>query len=46
MNEIADHLSGGGCKEFGDYQTCCGLIQGVAGAERDLLDLRAKYEEA
>jgi hypothetical protein len=46
MNEIADHLSGGACKDFGDYQKCCGIIQGLAWAERDLLDLRAKYEEA
>ena len=46
MNEIADHSSGGGCKDFADYQKCCGIIQGLAWAERDLLDLRSKYEEA
>ena len=34
MNEIADHLSGGGCKDFADYQKCCGIIQGLAWAEK------------
>jgi|TARA_R100000149_G_C5855211_1_gene122732 hypothetical protein len=45
MNEMADHVSGGGCKNFEDYAKCCGIIEGLAVAEREILDLKAKYEE-
>ena len=45
MNEMADHVSGGGCKTFEDYVKCCGIIEGLAVAEREILDLKAKYEE-
>ena len=45
MNEMADHVSGGGCKTLEDYAKCCGIIEGLAVAEREILDLKAKYEE-
>ena len=44
MNEMADHISGGGCKDFGEYQHCTGIIKGFAVAERELLDLDKRIE--
>tara|TARA_R110000803_G_scaffold8737_3_gene28112 strand:+ start:196 stop:393 length:198 start_codon:yes stop_codon:yes gene_type:complete len=44
MNDMSDHVSGGACKEYSDYQKCCGIIEGLALAERELLDLKAKLE--
>ena len=44
MNDMSDHVSGGSCKEYSDYQKCCGIIEGLALAERELLDLKAKLE--
>ena len=38
MNELSDHLSGGACKDYSDYTKCCGVIQGLALAEREILD--------
>lgn len=46
MNEHADHISGGGCKNFEEYSKCCGIIEGLAITEREMLDLQAKYEES
>ena len=46
MNNYADDLSGGGCRTFEEYQKLCGVIQGLALAERYLLDLLEKVERA
>ena len=46
MNEMSDHISGGGCSDFSEYSKCCGIIQGLAIAERELLDLKERYEKA
>lgn len=46
MNDMSDHVSGGGCKNHEDYSKCCGIIEGLALAERDLLDLKRRIEEA
>jgi len=46
MNSIADHMSGGACKDYADYTKCCGIIQGLAQAEREILDAKARYEQA
>ena len=46
MNELSDHMSAGGCKEYSEYTRCCGMIEGLATAERELLDLKKKLEEA
>jgi|TARA_Y100001951_G_C11215381_1_gene225467 hypothetical protein len=46
MNELSDHMSTGGCKEYSEYTRCCGMIEGLATAERELLDLKKKLEEA
>ena len=46
MNNYADDCAGGACRNFDEYQKLCGIIQGLALAERHLLDLAKKVEEA
>ena len=36
MNEYADHISGGACKDYSEYSKCVGIIEGLAIAEREL----------
>ena len=45
MNERADHISTGGCNNFEEYSRSCGIIEGLALAERELLDLNKQIEE-
>jgi hypothetical protein len=45
MNNYADDLSGGACRTFDEYQKLCGIIQGLALAERYLIDLAKKVKE-
>ena len=44
MNEVTDHVAGGGCKDMNDYSRCTGIIEGLAYAERELLDLNKRME--
>ena len=46
MNNYADDIAGGTCRNFEEYQKLCGLIQGLAIAERHLIDLAEKVEKA
>jgi hypothetical protein len=46
MNNYADDLAGGACRTFDEYQKLCGIISGLALAERYLLDLLQKVEQA
>jgi hypothetical protein len=46
MNNYTDDMAGGACRSFDDYQKLCGLIQGLAVAERHLLDLVEKVEQS
>lgn len=46
MNNYADDLAGGACRSFDEYQKLCGTIQGLAIAERYLLDLVKKAEQS
>ena len=46
MNNYADDLAGGSCRSFEEYQKLCGVIQGLAMAERYILDLAKKAEDA
>lgn len=39
MNNYADDVATGLCSDFASYQKLCGMIQGLALAERLLLDL-------
>tara|TARA_R110002020_G_scaffold279806_1_gene495605 strand:- start:2569 stop:2760 length:192 start_codon:yes stop_codon:yes gene_type:complete len=45
MNDTADHLSADGCKNIEEYKKCCGIIEGLALAERELLDMVETGEE-
>ena len=46
MNNYADDCAGGACCNFDEYQKLCGVIQGLAIAERHLLDLEEKVEKS
>ena len=46
MNNYADDLAGGQCRTFDEYQKLCGVIQGLALAERHLIDLAEKVEKS
>jgi hypothetical protein len=46
MNEVTDMVATGKCADFGEYQKLCGVIEGLAYAERDLLDLAETLEKA
>lgn len=46
MNNYADDLAGGSCRSFDEYQKLCGVIQGLAIAERYILDLAEKVEKS
>lgn len=39
MNNYADDLANGACKNFEEYKHLCGVIQGLAYAEAHLLSL-------
>lgn len=39
MNDIADSISTGSAKSYDEYQNMVGVINGLAIAERELLDL-------
>jgi len=44
MNNYADDLAGGACRNYEEYQKLCGVIQGLATAESYLLALLKKVE--
>jgi hypothetical protein len=46
MNNYADDLATGVCQDFAAYQKLCGVIQGLAHAERYVIDLAEKVEKA
>jgi|TARA_R100001244_G_scaffold122694_1_gene92329 hypothetical protein len=39
MNEMADVVATGSAQSFDEYRKMCGIIEGLALAERELLDL-------
>ncbi len=39
MNNYADDVATGACGDFAAYQKLCGVIQGLALAERHIFDL-------
>lgn len=45
MNNYADDLANGQCTNFEQYKELCGVIRGLALAERHLLDLAEKMKE-
>ena len=46
MNNYADDIAGGACRTFEEYQKLCGIISGLALAERYVLDLLKKVEDS
>jgi hypothetical protein len=46
MNNYADDIAGGSCRTFEEYQKLCGIISGLALAERYVLDLLKKVEDS
>lgn len=46
MNNYTDDLANGVCQSYEQYQKLCGIIQGLALAERYILDLVANVEKA
>lgn len=45
MNEAADHLATGGAQNYEEYCKTVGRIEGLAFAERELLDLVERMTE-
>jgi hypothetical protein len=45
MNEHADHIATGAATDWADYRYQVGVIEGLAKAERELLDLAEKLGE-
>lgn len=45
MNDIADHVDTGGCKNWDEYTKLTSQITGLAMAERHLLDLIENAEK-
>jgi|APGre2960657404_1045060.scaffolds.fasta_scaffold266702_2 hypothetical protein len=46
MNEYADNVATGSCQDFAEYKRLCGVIEGLALAEREILDIRDKLENS
>ena len=45
MNNFTDDLANGQCTSFEQYKELCGVIRGLAFAERHLLDLAETMKE-
>ena len=43
MNDHDDHISTGSCKDYAEYQKMVGVIEGLALAEREVLDWIGKF---
>jgi len=46
MNDHADHISTGACKDYSEYQKMVGIIEGLALTEREVLDWVEKFIKA
>lgn len=42
LTQIAEHISNGGCEDFGQYQNCCGMIKGFSTIQREIEDLEER----
>tara|TARA_R110002020_G_C16060662_1_gene755418 strand:- start:121 stop:309 length:189 start_codon:yes stop_codon:yes gene_type:complete len=45
MNDLADHLAVGSAKDIEEYRKVCGIIEGLAWAEREVIDIEDKIRE-
>jgi hypothetical protein len=46
MNNFTDDMANGQCTSFEQYKELCGVIRGLAFAERHLIDLAENLERA
>ena len=44
LNDYADTVSGGSANDYEEYRRLCGVIEGLAIAEREFLDLISRME--
>ena len=44
--ELADHLAMGSAKDIEEYRKICGTIEGLAWAEREVIDIETKLRES
>ena len=44
-NVIADHVSSGSSKDMEDYRKMCGMIEGLAWSEREIVDLERRLND-
>ena len=45
MNELADHLALGSAQDMEEYRKVCGMIEGLAWAEREVIDIEDRLRE-
>ncbi len=45
MNELADHLALGSSKDMEEYRKVCGIIEGLAWAEREVIDIEDRLRD-
>ena len=45
MNELADHLATGGAQNMEEYRKACGMIDGLAWSEREIIDIEEKLRD-
>ena len=45
MNDIADHMAGGGCQNHEEYVRLVGKVEALALIERDILDMEQRLEK-
>jgi len=43
MNDIADHMAGGGCQNHEEYIRLVGKVEALALLERDLIDYEQRF---
>lgn len=46
MNDLSDQITSGRCEDYPSYRYQCGVIHGLALAERALLDLDRRIRDA
>ena len=45
MNQLADHLAVGSAKDMEEYRKITAIVEGLAGAEREIIDLEDKLRD-
>jgi hypothetical protein len=45
MNDLADHLALGSAQDMEEYRKVCGMIEGLAWAEREVIDIEDRLRD-